>query len=366
MRSAAWSARRVVRTSRALPLDAGKELRIVRRLLSSKNQEDATSEKRSAWEQQLSSVREWGMGLVERARKLDMTKARELASREMTLAWRELTQGKKRDVLRQSLATEEEPAETVDASEDVRQTALLVVEHEDSWAKLRERLREAPIIQEILRGAKRLRQTQVGQAADAVGTRIRDRVEDAREFWETSQNPLVYQASSIVDAVTAENEFATAVRELRRLDPAFSVEEWRETVSKELVPSIISAFVAADTMKLRPWLGEGLYSRLAHEIRLRKQEGLRYDDARIVDCESCDILAVQLDDNGRNPVFVVQCMTQQINCVRNREGDVVEGSPDDIRAYFYVFAFRRDYDPKSSTLAWKIIDLQLGGGEKYY
>mmetsp|Transcript_6545 Transcript_6545/g.19897 ORF Transcript_6545/g.19897 Transcript_6545/m.19897 type:complete len:367 (+) Transcript_6545:75-1175(+) len=339
-------------------LDPGVEAR-ARRLATSSEEEP-----RRKWfgEEQWSSVRAWGGRVASAAREMDLW---ETAKREGKLAWQELTRGSKRDVLTQSLAVpeEERPAES---SEEVRQTALLVVEEEDTWAELRKRLREAPIIQEILRGAKKLRQTPVGQAADAVGARVRDRVEDAREFWETSQNPLVYRASSIVDAVTAENEFASAVRELRRLDPAFSVEEWRASVSKELVPTVVAAFIAGDTSALRPWLGDGLFSRLAQEIRLRKQEGLRYDDARVVDCESCDILAVQLDDHGRNPVLVVQCMTQQINCVRNREGDVVEGAPDDIRAFFYVFAFRRDYDPKTHTLAWKIIDLQLGGGETYY
>lgn len=291
----------------------------------------------------------------------------EAVSSEAKLAWSEMTQGKKREVLRQSLRSEEAPDEEDDDSPEYEGTrALLVVDEEDTWAKLRERLREAPIIQDILKSAKKLGKTQVGKAAGAVGTSIKDRVEDAREYWETSQNPLVYGASSIIDTVTAENDYAAAVRELRRLDPSFSVEEWREAVSRDLVPQVITDFINGDIGKLKQWLSEGLFSRLGQEIRLRKQEGLRYDDARIVDCESADIIAVQLDDNGRNPVFLMQCMTQQINCVRNREGEVVEGSPNDIRAYFYVFAFRRDYDPKTSTLAWKIIDLQLGGGETYY
>ena len=58
-----------------------------------------------------------------------------------------------------------------------------------------------------------------------------------------------------------------------------------------------------------------------------------YDDAQITDCEKVEIIAVQVDEQ-RSPILVVQFMTQQVNCVRNREGDVVEGYPSDIRAYF--------------------------------
>ena len=34
--------------------------------------------------------------------------------------------------------------------------------------------------------------------------RMKEKVEDAREFWETSQNPIVYTLSGVWDNVTAE------------------------------------------------------------------------------------------------------------------------------------------------------------------
>ena len=40
--------------------------------------------------------------------------------------------------------------------------------------------------------------------------------EDAREAWETSQNPWVYRISSVYDTLTAPDEFAIGVTELRR------------------------------------------------------------------------------------------------------------------------------------------------------
>ena len=42
-------------------------------------------------------------------------------------------------------------------------------------------------------------------------------VEDAREVWETSQNPYIYQMASAYDAVFAETEEGQAIKELRRL-----------------------------------------------------------------------------------------------------------------------------------------------------
>ena len=143
------------------------------------------------------------------------------------------------------------------------------------------------------------------------------------------------------------------------------MEVWRDGVSEELAPDFVDAFIRGDAIALKPWLSEGLFSRLAHEIRLRKEEGLRYDDARIMDVEKMEIIAVQVEDN-RSPIVVCQFMAQQINCIRNAEGEVVEGSPGDIRAYFYVMAFQREYDDAAHELVWKVVDFQLGGGEPYY
>ncbi|CAN0502830.1 unnamed protein product, partial [Scytosiphon promiscuus] len=41
------------------------------------------------------------------------------------------------------------------------------------------------------------------------------------------QHPLVYKLSSAWDSLTAESDEGIGVRELRRLDPSFSVEDWK-------------------------------------------------------------------------------------------------------------------------------------------
>ena len=301
--------------------------------------------------------------IQQRAKNFDWRAALQGASSELRKAVDELRGENQPSVLKRKVGFQDQDQAPTETKEfDPREAQLMVVEQEDTWKELRERLRKAPIISDILDGTQRARK-RINDTAAA--KKVKDLGEDAREFWETSQNPLVYQASSIVDAVTAETDTAAATRELRRLDPNFSLEVWRDGVSEELCPQFVDAFIQGDTMKLKPWLSEGLFSRLSHEIRLRKEEGLVYDDAQITDCEKVEIIAVQVDEQ-RSPILVVQFMAQQVNCVRNREGDVVEGYPSDIRAYFYVMAFQREYDDTSHELAWRVVDFQLGGGEPYY
>ena len=301
--------------------------------------------------------------IQQRAKNFDWRAALQGASSELRKAVDELRGENQPSVLKRKVGFQDQDQAPTETKEfDPREAQLMVIEQEDTWKELRERLRKAPIISDILDGTQRARK-RINETSAA--KKVKDLGEDAREFWETSQNPLVYQASSIVDAVTAETDTAAATRELRRLDPNFSLEVWRDGVSEELCPQFVDAFIQGDTMKLKPWLSEGLFSRLSHEIRLRKEEGLVYDDAQITDCEKVEIIAVQVDEQ-RSPILVVQFMAQQVNCVRNREGDVVEGYPSDIRAYFYVMAFQREYDDTSHELAWRVVDFQLGGGEPYY
>lgn len=104
-------------------------------------------------------------------------------------------------------------------------TELLVVkEGESAWERLRARLSEAPIFQELYRRAREAQKTELGKQAAASKDRLSDKVEEAREVWETSQNPWVYRLSEVWDSMTHETDTAVVLKELRRLDPNFSLE----------------------------------------------------------------------------------------------------------------------------------------------
>ena len=114
---------------------------------------------------------------------------------------------------------EEQPEQAEDEHETVGGGAVMVVKQQKgTWEKITSRLRESPLIQEILGAAGEVGRNIVsshgfqsiltrcphpsqvadtdtgrtlGAGAKAARDRVSDRVEDAREFWETSQNPCV-------------------------------------------------------------------------------------------------------------------------------------------------------------------------------
>ena len=56
------------------------------------------------------------------------------------------------------------------------------------------------------------------------------------------------------------------------------------------------------------------------------------------------------------PVFLVRSLAHQVNCIRNREGEVTEGSPSEIRTVIYLMAFQQEVDDVEHELTWKIVE----------
>ncbi|RYH26306.1 hypothetical protein EON65_14740 [archaeon] len=168
-----------------------------------------------------------------------------------------------------------------EAEPEAGPSAIVVVkEGQSAWDQMKERLQEAPFIREVLKrsrtASKAAAETDLGKTVVNMGKSVQDKVSDFREYWETSQNPIVYTLSGVVDTLTGETEEAMAVTAIRKLDPKFIKEEWAEEVKRELVPHIIKAHLEGDIKVLKMWCGEAVYSKLAADIATRKHDGYKF------------------------------------------------------------------------------------------
>jgi hypothetical protein len=65
-------------------------------------------------------------------------------------------------------------------------------------------------------------------------------------------------------------------------------------------------------------------------------------DTNILDISDVELTAGRLLEDA--PVLIVTFSAQQINCLRDNAGIVIEGAVDDIRAVYYVWAFVREVE----------------------
>ena len=232
---------------------------------------------------------------------------------------------------------------------------------------MKARLSDSPLIKEILKNSKKFSkaagETPVGKQAKEIGQGLKDRLDAAREFWETSQNPIVYTVSGVIENITGETEEGIATAEIRKLDPKFVKEEWAEEVRTTLTPTVIKAHIEGNTKALKPWLKEGVFNKLAAEIRARKGDGIVFDP-NVLDIDEIEVLVRYLEEEG--PVIVAIYRVQQIHCVRNRKAEIIEGSESDVRAKIYSLAFQNAYNEEEGYMQWKVVDYSFGGDTPYY
>lgn len=283
---------------------------------------------------------------------------------EVSVVWQDLVKAGDRKDINKKLPRPEATSEG--DTEYAGPVAIMVIdesEHLTAWERMQRRLTDAPIIQNILSKSE-FAYEQSG--AKDVKQKVDHLREDANEAWETSQNPWVYRASSVYDTLTAETAESVAVKELRILDPDFTLDDWRQDVVEHTLPRIMEWFLKGKTNQLEPWLSEGVFKRIASEIAARKQEGVQID-THILGIMNSEILAIESDEvNKGSPIILLHFMCQQINCVtKKKTGEIVEGSEDDIRANSYVCAFQREYNEEEAELNWKIVDFRFNGAIAY-
>ncbi|CAM9509408.1 unnamed protein product [Ectocarpus sp. 4 AP-2014] len=269
-----------------------------------------------------------------------------------------------------SVEGEEEKEEGEEEEEEEEEkggmgSLMIVKTAGEAWERLQERLKESPIIQDLLGASRVVASGSLGQGAKAAKDTVKDKVEDVQEAWETSQHPLVYKLSSAWDSLTAESDEGIGVRELRRLDPSFSVEDWKRDIQELFLPEFMSAFLRGDVKLLKQWTGEACYNKLASEAKQRKADGMVLDP-HVLDIRQGEVLAIKADAGKANPTIALQFMCQQINCVRNKKGEILEGAEDDIRATYYILAFQREFNDDEAELRWRVVDMMVVGAFPWY
>lgn len=286
------------------------------------------------------------------------------ATEEVSQTWGELLRSGDRKDINKKIG---HPQDTEDGdTEYTGPVSIMVIDESENltaWERMQKRLTDAPVIQDIL---SRSEQAYEQTGAKKAKQKVDHLTEDAREAWETSQNPWVYRVSSVYETITAETPESIAVAEFRKLDPDFTLDDWREDVVEHNLPKIMDWLLLGKINQLKPWLGEGVFQRIAAEITARKKEGVQID-TRVLGIMNSEILAVEPDEvNKGSPIIVLHFMCQQINCVRKKDdGTIVEGSEDEIKANSYVAAFQREYNEKKGELNWKIVDFRFNGAIAY-
>jgi predicted lipid-binding transport protein (Tim44 family) len=148
---------------------------------------------------------------------------------------------------------------------------------------------------------------------------------------------------------------AGGIAAIRSADPTFDAGGFTGG-ARAAFTTIVEAFAKGETAALRPLLDNPTFSSFESAIRGRAERKEKAETT-LIGFEASDISAAEL--SGSDAVVTVRFVSEQINVVRNAEGQIVDGNPNEVQKVIDLWSFRRD--TKSSDPNWLLIKTESEG-----
>lgn len=195
-----------------------------------------------------------------------------------------------------------------------------------------------------------------------------NKILDWKIQYDESHNPVVRASRFITDKVTdivgglfQKTELSETLTEICKLDPDFDKAEFLKMCEKDIIPNILEAMIRGDLEILKDWCYEAPFNVISAPIKQAIAKRLHFD-SKILDIDKTDLLLGKVMEQG--PVLIITFQAQQIMCLRDEQGSIVEGDPEKILRVSYVWALCRDATELNSKAAWKLLDISATSNEQ--
>jgi predicted lipid-binding transport protein (Tim44 family) len=155
----------------------------------------------------------------------------------------------------------------------------------------------------------------------------------------------------ITDHVAEGSDAARALAEMKKAEPAFSVGPFLQG-ARGAYEMILMAFEKGELDRIRPYLSDDVEASFAEAIAQREADGLT------VEASFLGIKELVLDDatynaDGRHAEIAVRFVADQTYVVRNKAGEIVEGSPREVKKTRDIWTFARQMG--SDDPNWQLV-----------
>jgi predicted lipid-binding transport protein (Tim44 family) len=118
---------------------------------------------------------------------------------------------------------------------------------------------------------------------------------------------------------------------------------------------IVTAYAEGDRRTLKNLLSRDVYDGFEAAIRERETKG-ETAESRFVSIDKSDITDAEL--RGRTAQITIRFVSQLVSVTRDREGAVIEGSPEKVTDVTDVWTFARDLSSRDPN--WKLVATEAG------
>ena len=142
---------------------------------------------------------------------------------------------------------------------------------------------------------------------------------------------------------------SVGVAAVRAADPSFDPIGFAGG-ARAAFTTIVEAFAKGETGPLRSLLDPQTFASFESAIRGRTERREKAETT-LIGFEASDIASAEMQ--GSSAQVTVRFVSEQINVVRNAEGQIAEGNPNEVQKVVDLWTFRRD--TKSSDPNWLLV-----------
>ncbi|WP_372893025.1 Tim44/TimA family putative adaptor protein [Rhodosalinus sp.] len=143
----------------------------------------------------------------------------------------------------------------------------------------------------------------------------------------------------ITDHVPQGSDAADALARMKSVDSDFSLSEFLQG-ARGAYEMILMAFEKGDMESVKPFLAEDVYESFDEVVREREAQGLTIE-AEFVGVRELSVVDATFDTSSRLGEVTVRFVGELTSVVKNAEGDVIEGSPTEVRRQKDIWTFAR-------------------------
>lgn len=186
--------------------------------------------------------------------------------------------------------------------------------------------------------------------------------------YDESNNPIIRASRALTDKVSdivgglfQKTELSETLTEICKIDPTFDQKKFLRDCETDIIPNILEAMTRGDLDILRDWCHDAPYNLFAVPIKEALSKGYRID-SKILDIDNVDLVMGKVMDQG--PVLIITFQSQQIMCVRDKSGAIIEGDSEKIMRVTYVWVLCRDPLEPNPKSAWRLLDISASSNEQ--
>jgi predicted lipid-binding transport protein (Tim44 family) len=155
----------------------------------------------------------------------------------------------------------------------------------------------------------------------------------------------------ITDHVADGSDAARALAAMKQAEPDFAVTPFLQG-ARGAYEMILMAYERGDIDSIRPFLADDVESSFAEAIAQREREGLTVE-ASFVGMKELTLHDATFNRDNRMAEISVRFVGEQTYVVRNKAGEIVEGSPREIKKSRDIWTFARQMG--SDDPNWQLV-----------